>query len=73
MWNDKPQKSLAELAFGEADLSGDSNRTVTGKAAFCGCYLALLIGNSGCFLCFLSCCVCIATSACDTLLFYKEL
>lgn len=51
IWNDKPQKSLAKLASGEADLSEGSNRTVTGKAAFCVCYLALLIGKRGCFLC----------------------
>jgi len=51
LWNDKPQKSLTEVACGKADLSGGWNRTVTGEAAFCGCYLSLLTGRWSCFMC----------------------
>lgn len=52
-------KEFGKLASGKADLSGGSNRTVTGKAAFCGCCLALLIGKSSCSLCSFFLVVCV--------------
>lgn len=51
LWNVKPRKSLTKLACGKAIQLGGWNRTVTGEAAFCGCYLPLLIRRWGCFMC----------------------
>lgn len=51
LWNVKPKKNLTKLACGKADLLRGWSRTVPREAAFCGCYLPLLIRRWDCFMC----------------------